>query len=248
MARNTRPARKGGPFAWRGNALTESVLLGAVRLSSDEASKKKEALYYFVDSGLPGIDFNREIIKPGQAEDYPDGALAIRADDDFWIVAVLPIQYKSWPLEKIVETLWPEYAKDAKYTPDADTPERAIYEANCYGASERRRAEWLEKDNSRLRDENERLRTQRPAPRERYSARAYASNNYFIRQYEHLLAATAHAFSPRPEDRLKGVCIECGMGSSERVHHPNWIARRQAREQNPGGDNMHVKSLCEFDE
>lgn len=225
------------------------VVLGAVRLTADEASRDKEARFYFIDSGLPGIDFNREIHHPGKSDAYPEGALAIRADDDFWIVAVLPYEYVEYPLPAIVKTLWPSYADDASYTPDADTHERELYNANRYGAAMRKKYEHVEKDNRRLSEENERLRLQHPAPRERYSPRAYAANNYFIRQYENLLIASAHAFEPRPEDRFKGVCITCGLYGSDRVHHRDWLARKSRRDSLPIEEQERsAKSLNQFDE
>ena len=56
---------------------------------------------------LPSWDFCREIIGSGVNKKFPDGALGIRVDDDFWVVAVLPLEYCDWKLEDIVADLWP---------------------------------------------------------------------------------------------------------------------------------------------
>lgn len=58
---------------------------------------------------FPGLDFNREIVKPGTNETFPDGAIGVRVDDDFWAVAALPWKYLDTPIDEIVKELWPEY-------------------------------------------------------------------------------------------------------------------------------------------
>ena len=56
-----------------------------------------------------GNDFNREIIRPGWQDDYPDGVIGIRVDDDFWVVAALPYEeYKDVAIKDIVAELWPD--------------------------------------------------------------------------------------------------------------------------------------------
>jgi len=57
--------------------------------------------------------------------------------------------------------------------------------------------------------------------------------NYLMREYEHLLVATAHEALPR-EDK-PGICSVCGLYGSDRVHQPEWIARR-ATGYSPGID------------
>lgn len=66
----------------------------------------------------PGLDFNREIVTPGTNDTFPDGALGIRVDDDFWAVAALPLSWKDQPLADIVASLWPSRAPRAEYGPD----------------------------------------------------------------------------------------------------------------------------------
>ena len=59
------------------------------------------------DEKLPGHDFCREIVEPGTNETFPDGAVGIRVDDDFWAVAALPYEFKNQGLREIVKELWP---------------------------------------------------------------------------------------------------------------------------------------------
>ena len=56
---------------------------------------------------FPGSDYCRELVLPGTSTDFPDGAVGIRVDEDFWAVAVLPYTYKTWTCEEIVRDLWP---------------------------------------------------------------------------------------------------------------------------------------------
>jgi hypothetical protein len=75
---------------------------------------------YFVEpyEDLPSHDFNREIIPPGCLDHYPDGAIGVRADDDFWAVAALPYEkYLNVSIEEIVSELWPE-CPEPSYGPD----------------------------------------------------------------------------------------------------------------------------------
>ena len=64
-------------------------------------------------------DFNREIVEPGINEHFPDGAVGVRVDDNFWVVAVLPLSYRDTSIEEIVAEFWPD-AKNPTYKPDAD--------------------------------------------------------------------------------------------------------------------------------
>jgi hypothetical protein len=69
-----------------------------------------------------GNDLNREIIKPGENDTFPDGAIGIRADDDFWAVGALPYdEYKDTPIEKIAAKFWPELT-DPVFRPDSGDP------------------------------------------------------------------------------------------------------------------------------
>ena len=72
---------------------------------------------------FPGLDFNRELVPPGTFSKYPEGAVGIRVDDDFWAMAALPWKYADTPLFRIVKELWPEcVAEGVTYGPDSDDP------------------------------------------------------------------------------------------------------------------------------
>lgn len=60
-----------------------------------------------IDKDLPACDVCREIIEPNTNEKFPLGAVGLRVDDDWWAVAVLPYEYKSWELKDILKDLWP---------------------------------------------------------------------------------------------------------------------------------------------
>ena len=103
------------------------------------------------DTKLPGYDFCREIIEPGTNETFPDGAVGIRVDDDFWAVAALPLEYRSWKLPDLVKNLWSGFeGLRASYHPDSGTLEQRIeqLEGQVFGL-ERARAH-LEADRRRL--------------------------------------------------------------------------------------------------
>lgn len=71
---------------------------------------------------LPSWDFNREIVMPGENKNFPDGAVGVRADDDFWAVAALPLaDYINRPIEEIVAELWPE-CPHPRFEPDSPRP------------------------------------------------------------------------------------------------------------------------------
>lgn len=70
----------------------------------------------------PGNDFNREIVEPGTNKMFPDGAVGVRIDDDFWVVAALPLdQYRDVPIQEIVKEFWPEVTKPV-FKPDSGDP------------------------------------------------------------------------------------------------------------------------------
>lgn len=67
----------------------------------------------------PGNDFNREIIPPGESDSFPDGAIGVRIDDDFWAVAALPYEkYIDVPIEDIVAEFWPNHTNPT-FGPDS---------------------------------------------------------------------------------------------------------------------------------
>jgi hypothetical protein len=67
---------------------------------------------------IPFTDFNREIIQPGELDTFPDGAIGIRVDGDFWAVGALPLSFIDTPLKDIVAVVWPQFADEATYGPD----------------------------------------------------------------------------------------------------------------------------------
>lgn len=196
--------------------------------------------YWVARDGLPGTDFNREILQPGENELFPDGALAIRADDDFWAVAALPLKYRETPLPEIVQALWPEYADKATYCPDHGTVDQRIYQAEQWAQSLERQNRHLDKELRKANDALKRVRAERPRPQERYETRARAENDYFIRQYEHLAVAVAHPAEPRADPKQKGICERCGLYCSDRIHSKRFIERHAE------GYSPSVKHLTEY--
>ncbi len=70
----------------------------------------------------PGNDFNREVVEPGENKTFPNGAVGIRIDDDFWTVAALPLaEYRNIPIRDIVLKFWPEVTSP-EFKPDSDDP------------------------------------------------------------------------------------------------------------------------------
>ena len=63
-------------------------------------------------------DFTKEVIEPGNNPAFPDGAVGLRVDDDFWIAAALPYEYRTRPTEEIVREFWPELGNDFVVCPD----------------------------------------------------------------------------------------------------------------------------------
>tara|TARA_Y100001973_G_C5082462_1_gene273176 strand:+ start:448 stop:813 length:366 start_codon:yes stop_codon:yes gene_type:complete len=74
-------------------------------------------------TGFPfGNDFNREIAEPGEVERFPNGAVAIRIDCDFWLVGALPLEeYRNVPIEEIVAKFWPDVT-NPEFNPDHGDP------------------------------------------------------------------------------------------------------------------------------
>lgn len=64
--------------------------------------------------------FNKELVGPGILPDYPEGAVGIRSDDDFWIEAILPWRFHKLSLQEIVGVLWPD-VENPIFNPDVET-------------------------------------------------------------------------------------------------------------------------------
>ena len=64
--------------------------------------------YWVYDAAsIPFNDFNKEICLPGVHPDFPEGALGIRADENFWQVGLLPYRFHELSMEDIAGILWP---------------------------------------------------------------------------------------------------------------------------------------------
>jgi len=50
---------------------------------------------------------NKEVVHPGVNEDYPDGVVGVRDDDNFWAIAVIPYEFKNLAIEEIASVFWP---------------------------------------------------------------------------------------------------------------------------------------------
>lgn len=196
-----------------------------------------ERPYYVHLTDLPGIDFNREIIAPG-SEYFPDGAVGIRVDDDFWSVAALPYSYLDTPLEEIVKNFWPEHAEAATYAPDHGTVEQELYFLHRTVEICERQNRDLNRELREREDEVQRLRRGRPDLRRRHDDQLKARNDYFIRQYVQLLTATAHKAEPRAD--AKGLCRVCGLYVNHGVHQSKYIALREK------GVDPYLKSILEY--
>ncbi len=196
--------------------------------------------FHYAADELPGLDFNREIVEPGDNETFPDGVLGIRVDDDFWAVAALPLKYRDKPLREIISALWPQYVEQATFLPDSGSIEQKLHDSDVRAKLAERRADHYRTAAQSLENEVARLRKGRPDLRAPDESRFMAERNYFARQYEHLLTAMAHTFEPREE--LPGVCERCGLFSSDRVHSSHFLALKA------NGYEPAVKHLVEFGE
>ncbi len=183
-----------------------------------------ESPYYFHDgTDLPGVDFSRQLVPPGTNEEWPDGAVGIYVDDDFWCVAALPWRCRDTPLEDVVAELWPGLAADAQFCPDHGTHEQQAYFARIAAFHDRRMIRHLSEENGELRKQINFLRGGGVGLREFHPSRKSAENGYFIRKNQHLATAMAHEFVPREEDERKGVCSLCGLLGTDQVHSRHYL-------------------------
>lgn len=190
------------------------------------------------DDALPGLDFCRDIVQPGTNETFPDGAIGIRVDADFWSVAALPMKYLDVPLKDLVAELWPHYAGEASFHPDSGSTEQAIEFSQDWARSRRHVERHYMDQIAEMQFEIDRLRGEKPPLKFFPIGKRRASANYFVRQYEYLLIAVAHENKPR--DDMRGVCRECGLLGTDRVHMARYINLRKA------GVQPHFKIAMEF--
>jgi hypothetical protein len=74
-------------------------------------------------------DFTRQIVPPGGTLEgksgkkslFPDGAVLIWGDFNFWILAMIPPRFAQLSLSEVVTAIWPQVADPVLY-PDADHP------------------------------------------------------------------------------------------------------------------------------
>lgn len=83
-----------------------------------EAPTRRHHGNFFHDIRLHFRDLNREIAHPGTNTDIPDGAVGIRGDWDFWLVAYLPHRFASLSCKEIASCVWPD-VKDVIELPDS---------------------------------------------------------------------------------------------------------------------------------
>jgi hypothetical protein len=199
-----------------------------------------EKPYYVETDGLPGLDFNREIIPPGTNEAFPEGAIGIRVDGDFWAVAALPYSYLEKPLPEIVKEFWPQYMDTASFKAESGSVEQKIEFATEWAESQEHTIRYLNERNHELEDQLMRLRAGRYDLHERHYNRHRAFNDYFVRQYEHLLIAMAHNAEPRAN--AAGVCERCGLLVSDRVHHKHYL------DLHAKGYDFGIDAICQTEE
>lgn len=60
----------------------------------------------------PFNDFTKEIVE-FEIDDYPEGAIDIRGDDNFWIFAVFPLKFKTLTVQEIVSVVWPSHNSES---------------------------------------------------------------------------------------------------------------------------------------
>ena len=118
----------------------------------------------------------------------------------------------------------PEYLAEASFEPDSGSVEQEIKFAHDYAEGEKAKSEWMWKRLQEVERELDRLRAGRLDLHERHPKRRKFIDNYFIRQYEHLLVAMAHHAVPRADEK-KGICAVCGLYVSDRVHQMKFIKR-----------------------
>lgn len=78
------------------------------------------------DEEMPFSDFNKEIIAPGLMDEFPNGAIGIRVDDNFYSIGALPYSYLSVPIQEIVKEFWPSKFDQADFGDDYTTTAEEI--------------------------------------------------------------------------------------------------------------------------
>lgn len=65
---------------------------------------------------VPYWDFNWVINTPGFNERFPEGVAGIYMDEDFWLAAVFPYEYRELDLKDVISIIFP-YVEEIKINP-----------------------------------------------------------------------------------------------------------------------------------
>lgn len=79
-----------------------------------------EVDHWYSADELPAHVFNREIVKPGENDDTPDGCVRVMSDCDFYEVANLPYHFEPLSCAEIVSVLWPDVPNPKIYPDHGD--------------------------------------------------------------------------------------------------------------------------------
>ena len=95
-----------------------------IRINEEDLSSGKNLpKYYALTTDIIGFDdFNRDVIEPNTNKEILEGAILVRNDDDFFIIACLPYEkYKNKPIQDIVAEFWSDVEKPV-FNPDSNDP------------------------------------------------------------------------------------------------------------------------------
>lgn len=100
-----------------------TTLLHTEKGDYDNSHAGSEKGYFYADDyeecSTYGIDFNRDLLPPNTSSERPEGGVAIRVDDDFFVVAFLPWKYHELSILELVKVLWPKLYDKAHFYPDS---------------------------------------------------------------------------------------------------------------------------------
>ena len=88
------------------NALT-ALIAQMEPVPDRDSSRQHVGDLWWYDREPPFDDFNKELVPPGANKKFPDGAVGVRCDDDFWAIACLPWEFRDMTIQEIVSVLWP---------------------------------------------------------------------------------------------------------------------------------------------
>lgn len=211
-------------------------------MTEENSHTRFNAPYWHVPDGHPGADYCREVIQPGVDPCLPDGAVGIRVDDDFWLVAVLPLEpYADESIQSIVADVWPHLADEATYVPDHGTKEQEIHFLHAALDTRTKMFDALWDEHCEMMRELRRYQIQLPEIKPRSRKRHEVELSWSRDQYERMLVTFAHSFEPKSSPEA-GVCSRCGLLGSDRVHQPHWIEKRERE----GLDVHGLPAMCMY--